>query len=91
MLELSNKPAKLTLNLYEHPSIQQRGMTGSNVQHLPDIHAAAEEITTINNLNLGKIHQALIEKWLPSTLQNKADEGDMVCTSNYSLIVEHLI
>ena len=43
-----------------------------------DIHKVADEIARINSSNVNKIRVSLVEKWLPSSLQNKQDEADMV-------------
>ncbi|XP_075390092.1 kinetochore-associated protein 1 [Tenrec ecaudatus] len=60
------KPAHLIVSLYEHPSISQR-IQSSAGRHFPDIHAAAKEIAEINELNLEKVWDVLLEKWLCPT------------------------
>ncbi|NXU91502.1 KNTC1 protein, partial [Xiphorhynchus elegans] len=61
------KPAHLILSLYEHHSIDQRIQNPAG-RGYPDIHAAAEEIAEINDLDMNKIRDKLLEKWLcPST------------------------
>ncbi|NWR90021.1 KNTC1 protein, partial [Furnarius figulus] len=61
------KPAHLILSLYEHHSIDQRIQNPAGTAY-PDIHAAAEEIAEINDLDMSKIRDKLLEKWLcPST------------------------
>ncbi|KFO23532.1 Kinetochore-associated protein 1 [Fukomys damarensis] len=57
------KPAHLIVSLYEHPTINQR-MQNSPGKDYPDIHAAAREIAEINEINLEKIWEMLLEKWL---------------------------
>ncbi|KAM9102419.1 kinetochore-associated protein 1 isoform 3-T5 [Sarcophilus harrisii] len=67
-LKLLGKPAQLIAGLYEHSSIplKVQGLAG---QDCPDIHAAAKEIAEINNLDLEKIWDMLLEKWLCPTTQ----------------------
>ncbi|XP_006894765.1 PREDICTED: kinetochore-associated protein 1 [Elephantulus edwardii] len=62
-LRAIGKPTHLIVTLYEHPSISQRTQDASSRQH-PDIHAAAKEIAEVNNLNLEKVWDMLLEKWL---------------------------
>ncbi|NXK32690.1 KNTC1 protein, partial [Piprites chloris] len=61
------KPAHLIVSLYEHHSIDQR-IQNPTGRDYPDIHTAAEEIAEINDLDMNKIRDKLLEKWLcPST------------------------
>ncbi|XP_063081626.1 kinetochore-associated protein 1 isoform X2 [Cavia porcellus] len=62
-LRVIGKPAHLIVSLYEHPSIDQR-MQNSPGKDYPDIHAAAKEIAEVNEINLEKIWDMLLEKWL---------------------------
>ncbi|KAM5237722.1 kinetochore-associated protein 1 [Ctenodactylus gundi] len=57
------KPAHLIISLYEHPSITQR-MCNSSAKDHPDIHEAARKIAEVNEINLEKIWDMLLEKWL---------------------------
>ncbi|KAM5311898.1 kinetochore-associated protein 1 isoform 1-T1 [Glossophaga mutica] len=57
------KPAHLIVSLYEHPSISQR-MQNPSGRDYPDIHAAAKEIAEVNEINLEKVWDMLLEKWL---------------------------
>ncbi|XP_024422439.2 kinetochore-associated protein 1 [Desmodus rotundus] len=57
------KPAHLIVSLYEHPSISQRIQNPSGKDY-PDIHAAAKEIAEVNEINLEKVWDMLLEKWL---------------------------
>ncbi|KAJ6656665.1 hypothetical protein lerEdw1_003552 [Lerista edwardsae] len=61
--KLVGKPARLVVLLYRHSSIAERfqNPTGSGY---PDVHAAAQEIAEINDLDLKKIRDMLLEKWL---------------------------
>ncbi|EDL19620.1 mCG129981 [Mus musculus] len=74
-LRVIGKPAHLIVSLYEHPSISERLCTTSGKDY-PDIHAAAKEIAEVNEVNLEKIWDMLLEKWLcPSTVPSeKASE-----------------
>ncbi|XP_073917028.1 kinetochore-associated protein 1 isoform X2 [Castor canadensis] len=66
-LRVIGKPAHLIVSLYEHPTINER-MQNSSGKDYPDIHAAAKEIAEVNEINLEKIWDMLLEKWLcPST------------------------
>ncbi|XP_007489958.2 kinetochore-associated protein 1 isoform X1 [Monodelphis domestica] len=70
-LRLLGKPAQLIASLYEHGSILPR-IQGPADKDCPDIHAAAKEIAEINNLDLEKIWDVLLEKWLcPATQTNE--------------------
>uniref|UniRef100_A0A674JS58 Kinetochore associated 1 n=1 Tax=Terrapene triunguis TaxID=2587831 RepID=A0A674JS58_9SAUR len=62
-LKLTGKPANLIVLLYEHSSINQRIQNPTNRDY-PDIHAAANEIAEINNLDMNKIWDKLLEQWL---------------------------
>ncbi|XP_042298111.1 kinetochore-associated protein 1 isoform X2 [Sceloporus undulatus] len=61
--KLLGKPAKLIVLLYQHNSIPER-IQNPMGRGYPDIHAAAKEIATINDLDLKKIWNVLLEKWL---------------------------
>ncbi|PNJ82162.1 KNTC1 isoform 6 [Pongo abelii] len=62
-LRVIGKPAHLIVSLYEHPSINQRIQNSSGTDY-PDIHAAAKEIAEVNEINLEKVWDMLLEKWL---------------------------
>ncbi|XP_038292429.1 kinetochore-associated protein 1 isoform X2 [Canis lupus familiaris] len=62
-LRVIGKPAHLIVNLYEHPSISQR-IQNSSGKDYPDIHTAAKEIAEVNEINLEKVWDMLLEKWL---------------------------
>ncbi|KAL1768438.1 kinetochore-associated protein 1 [Sigmodon hispidus] len=74
-LRMVGKPAHLIVSLYEHPSISERLCT-TPVKDYPDIHAAAKEIAKVNETNLEKIWDMLLEKWLcpPAMPSEKATE-----------------
>ncbi|XP_054502063.2 kinetochore-associated protein 1 [Agelaius phoeniceus] len=66
-LKCIGKPANLIVLLYEHHSIDQRFQNPAGRDY-PDIHVAAKEIAEINNLDMNKISDKLLAKWLcPST------------------------
>uniref|UniRef100_G3TH59 Kinetochore associated 1 n=1 Tax=Loxodonta africana TaxID=9785 RepID=G3TH59_LOXAF len=65
-LRAIGKPAHLIVSLYEHPSVSQR-IQNSSGRDYPDIHAAAKEIAEVNELNLEKVWDMLLEKWLCPT------------------------
>uniref|UniRef100_A0A674H0T4 Kinetochore associated 1 n=1 Tax=Taeniopygia guttata TaxID=59729 RepID=A0A674H0T4_TAEGU len=66
-LKSIGKPANLIVLLYEHHSIDQRFQNPA-ARDYPDIHMAAKEIAEINNLDMNKICDKLLAKWLcPST------------------------
>lgn len=72
-LRVVGKPAHLIVSLYEHPSISERFHTTSGRDY-PDIHAAAKEIAEINEINLEKIWDMLLEKWLcPATVPSEKE------------------
>ncbi|XP_043924844.1 kinetochore-associated protein 1 [Protopterus annectens] len=74
-LKLINSPAKLIVCLFQHNSIEQR-IKHPTGRDYPDIHAAAKEIAEINKLNMNKIRDTLLEKWLlPSTQSNINDRN----------------
>uniref|UniRef100_A0A8C9N2M1 Kinetochore associated 1 n=1 Tax=Serinus canaria TaxID=9135 RepID=A0A8C9N2M1_SERCA len=66
-LKSIGKPANLIVLLYEHHSIDQRFQNPAGRDY-PDIHMAAKEIAEINSLDMNKICDKLLAKWLcPST------------------------
>ncbi|NXS93970.1 KNTC1 protein, partial [Jacana jacana] len=67
-LKYIGKPANLIILLYDHHSIDQR-IQNPTGRDYPDIHMAAKQIAEINNLDMNKIWDVLLEKWLcPSRL-----------------------
>uniref|UniRef100_A0A8C3KR22 Kinetochore associated 1 n=1 Tax=Calidris pygmaea TaxID=425635 RepID=A0A8C3KR22_9CHAR len=70
-LKYIGKPANLIILLYEHHSIDQR-IQNPTGRDYPDIHMAAKEIAEINSLDMNKIWDILLEKWLcPSRLPSE--------------------
>uniref|UniRef100_A0A8C5J589 Kinetochore associated 1 n=1 Tax=Junco hyemalis TaxID=40217 RepID=A0A8C5J589_JUNHY len=66
-LKSIGKPANLIVLLYEHHSIDQRFQNPAGRDY-PDIHMAAKEIAEINNLDMNKICDKLLAKWLCPTV-----------------------
>uniref|UniRef100_A0A8C4U158 Kinetochore associated 1 n=1 Tax=Falco tinnunculus TaxID=100819 RepID=A0A8C4U158_FALTI len=62
-LKAIGKPANLIISLYEHHSIDQR-IQNPTGRDYPDIHMAAKEIAEINDLDMNKIWDKLLDKWL---------------------------
>ncbi|KAM6403938.1 kinetochore-associated protein 1 [Rhynochetos jubatus] len=66
-LKSIGKPANLIMLLYEHHSIDKRFQNPTGRDY-PDIHMAAKEIAKINNLDMNKIWDKLLYKWLCPTV-----------------------
>ncbi|KAK7933078.1 hypothetical protein WMY93_003974 [Mugilogobius chulae] len=66
LLKLSGLPAKLIMSLYEHSSVEQR-YRDSGSQDYPDLHTVIKEVAAINNVDLVKISNMLLEKWICKT------------------------
>ncbi|KAG7490369.1 kinetochore-associated protein 1 isoform X1 [Solea senegalensis] len=65
-LKLAGMPARLIVALYEHSSVEQR-YRESGGQIYPDIHAVVKETAAVNNVDLLKIRNMLLEKWICKT------------------------
>nr|XP_040052202.1 kinetochore-associated protein 1 [Gasterosteus aculeatus aculeatus] len=65
-LKLTGLPARLIVALYEHSGVEQR-YRESGGQIYPDIHAVVKEIACINNVDLLKIRNMMLEKWICKT------------------------
>ncbi|XP_078106919.1 kinetochore-associated protein 1 isoform X1 [Sander vitreus] len=65
-LKLTGLPARLIVALYEHSGVEQR-YRDSGGQTYPDIHAVVQEIATINKVDLLKIRNMMLEKWICKT------------------------
>ncbi|XP_029427318.1 kinetochore-associated protein 1 [Rhinatrema bivittatum] len=68
------KPANLIISLYQHSSIGQRILKPTGRDY-PDIRTAAKQIAELNNLNMTKIRDVLLEKWLCSNTQPVRDKN----------------
>ncbi|XP_053557743.1 kinetochore-associated protein 1 [Bombina bombina] len=76
LLKQIGKPANLVVSLYEHSSVEQR-IRKPTGRDYPDIHTAAKHISEVNNLNMNKIRDVLLEKWLcPTSLPQENKEKD---------------
>ncbi|XP_053328174.1 kinetochore-associated protein 1 [Spea bombifrons] len=80
-LKLIGKPANLIVSLYEHSSVEKRIRIPTGRDY-PDIHSAAKQISDVNNMNMSKIQNVLLEKWLcpvalPQADKNKDAFGDV--------------
>ncbi|XP_071339118.1 kinetochore-associated protein 1 isoform X1 [Trachinotus anak] len=81
-LKLTGLPARLIVALYEHSSVEQR-YRDSGGQTYPDIHAAVKEIAAVNNVDLLKIRNMMLEKWICKTGPAVAkDIGHQECVGN---------
>eukprot|EP00064_Thunnus_orientalis_P013396 superscaffoldBa00002172_g13435 len=81
-LKLTGLPARLLVALYEHSSVEQR-YKDSGSQTYPDIHAVIKEIAAINNVDLLKIRNMMLEKWICKTGPAVAkDICNQECVSN---------
>ncbi|XP_034548642.1 kinetochore-associated protein 1 isoform X2 [Notolabrus celidotus] len=65
-LKLTGLPARLIVALYEHSSVEQH-YRDTGGQTYPDIHAVVKEIATINSVDLLKIRNMMLEKWICKT------------------------
>uniref|UniRef100_A0A8C4EAU2 Kinetochore associated 1 n=1 Tax=Dicentrarchus labrax TaxID=13489 RepID=A0A8C4EAU2_DICLA len=81
-LKLTGLPARLIVALYEHSSVEQH-YRDTGGQTYPDIHAVVKEIATINNVDLLKIRNMMLEKWICKTGPAVAkDIGNYECVSS---------
>ncbi|XP_077570694.1 kinetochore-associated protein 1 [Stigmatopora nigra] len=74
LLKLSGVPNVLVAELYEHPSVEGR-FRNSGAATYPDINAAVTKIAAINHVDLVKIHNVLLEKWICKTGQVATEEA----------------
>ncbi|KAM3610515.1 uncharacterized protein V6R79_005093 [Siganus canaliculatus] len=81
-LKLTGLPARLIVALYEHGTVEQH-FRDTGAQTYPDIHAVVKEIATINNVDLLKIRNMMLEKWICKTGPAVTkDVGNYECISN---------
>lgn len=73
LLKLAGLPSRLIVALFEHSSVVER-MKSPAGQTYPDIHAVAKEISSINGVDLLKIRNILLEKWLCKTGQTNGKD-----------------
>ncbi|XP_029915466.1 kinetochore-associated protein 1 isoform X2 [Myripristis murdjan] len=81
LLKLTGLPARLIVALYEHSSVEQR-YKDSGGQTYPDIHAVCKEIAAINSVDLLKIRNMLLEKWICKTGPAAKDISNQECVYN---------
>nr|XP_019956518.1 PREDICTED: kinetochore-associated protein 1 isoform X3 [Paralichthys olivaceus] len=81
-LKLTGMPARLIVALYEHSSVDLR-YKESGGQTYPDIHTVVKEIAAVNNVDLLKIRNMMLEKWICKTGPVVVkDIGNHECVSN---------
>ncbi|XP_026177601.1 kinetochore-associated protein 1 isoform X2 [Mastacembelus armatus] len=82
LLKLTGLPARLIVALYEHSSVEER-CRDSGGRTYPDIHAVVKEIATVNSVDLLKIRNMMLEKWICKTGPAMTkDVGIHECVSN---------
>uniref|UniRef100_A0A8C2IAN2 Kinetochore associated 1 n=1 Tax=Cyprinus carpio TaxID=7962 RepID=A0A8C2IAN2_CYPCA len=69
LLKLTGLPARLIVALFEHSSVLERMRSPAGPSY-PDIHSVARDIASINAVDLLKIRNILLEKWLCQTGQS---------------------
>ncbi|XP_043096489.1 kinetochore-associated protein 1 isoform X3 [Puntigrus tetrazona] len=69
LLKLTGLPGRLIVALFEHSSVLDRMKNPSGLTY-PDIHSVAKDIASINGVDLLKIRNILLEKWLCQTAQS---------------------
>ncbi|XP_054630813.1 kinetochore-associated protein 1 isoform X2 [Dunckerocampus dactyliophorus] len=83
LLKLTSAPGRLITALYEHSSVEQR-FRDSAGRTYPDIHAVVKEIASINNVDLLKVRNVMLEKWICRTGPAVAkDIGHHDCVSSF--------
>ncbi|XP_074526957.1 kinetochore-associated protein 1 [Halichoeres trimaculatus] len=81
-LKLTGLPARLIVALYEHSSVEEH-YRDTGGQTYPDIHAVVKEIASINSVDLLKIRNMMLEKWICKTGPAVTkDVGNFECVSN---------
>ncbi|XP_051529247.1 kinetochore-associated protein 1 [Myxocyprinus asiaticus] len=73
LLKLTGLPGRLIVALFEHSSVLER-MKNPADKTYPDIHKVAKEIASINGVDLLKIRNILLEKWLCRTGQSSGKD-----------------
>ncbi|KAL7836428.1 hypothetical protein AOLI_G00277120 [Acnodon oligacanthus] len=73
LLKLTGLPGRLIVALFEHSSVVE-SMKSPAGQIYPDIHTLAKEIASINGVDLLKIRNILLEKWLCKTEQSNGKD-----------------
>lgn len=73
LLKLTGLPGRLIVALFEHSSVLDRMKKAAGLTY-PDIHSVASEIASINGVDLLKIRNILLEKWLCQTGQSNGKD-----------------
>ncbi|KAK3538624.1 hypothetical protein QTP86_008836 [Hemibagrus guttatus] len=73
LLKLTGQPVRLIEALFEHSSVVEH-MKSPAGQTYPHIHAVAKEIASISGVDLLKIRNILLEKWLCKTGQTNGKD-----------------
>uniref|UniRef100_A0A4W4HM23 RZZ complex subunit KNTC1/ROD C-terminal domain-containing protein n=1 Tax=Electrophorus electricus TaxID=8005 RepID=A0A4W4HM23_ELEEL len=76
LLKLTGLPGRLIVALFEHSSVVER-MRSPAGQVYPDIHSVAKEIASINGVDLVKIRNILLEKWLCKEIRYQDSVTDL--------------
>nr|XP_057927381.1 kinetochore-associated protein 1 [Doryrhamphus excisus] len=83
LLKLTAAPDKLITALYEHSSVDQRFRDSAGPTY-PDIHAVVKEVASINKVDLLKVRNMMLEKWICRTGPAVAkDTGHYDCVSSF--------
>lgn len=64
LLKLTAKPGRLLVALFEHSSIAERMRNPTNTYSYPDIHTIVNTIADITVIDLRKVRNFLLEKWI---------------------------
>ncbi|XP_041954273.1 kinetochore-associated protein 1 isoform X1 [Alosa sapidissima] len=75
LLKLTGQPGRLIVALFEHSSVEEC-MRNPAGQSCPDIHAIVKEIATISGIDLLKVRNFLLEKWLCKIESSTQKEHD---------------
>ncbi|XP_056103315.1 kinetochore-associated protein 1 isoform X1 [Rhinichthys klamathensis goyatoka] len=73
LLKLTGLPGRLIVALFEHSSVVDHMKNPAGMTY-PDIHSVAKEIASINGVDLLKIRNILLEKWLCQTGQSNGKD-----------------
>lgn len=81
LLKLTGLPARLIVALFEHSSVLERMRSPAGLSY-PDIHSVARDIASINAVDLLKIRNILLEKWLCQTGQSNGKDIHQDCVTD---------
>ncbi|XP_050966456.1 kinetochore-associated protein 1 isoform X1 [Labeo rohita] len=74
LLKLTGLPGRLIVALFEHGSVLDRMKNPAGLTY-PDIHSVAKDIASINGVDLLKIRNILLEKWLCQSGQSNGKDN----------------